>query len=122
MPRLPARRSRLRGCALRRITYCTVTRSVASSASTLTASTTIRSPSHCCSAPCTSICVVAASTSLLGANTSCKQAAAEVRPHDPLAGAGEQHLINQIANVIRVVGLPPFGRGYRSERESRCWP
>src|SRR5262249_3549042 len=57
---------------LRRTTYCTVTRSLASSVSTVTASTTIRSPSHCCSAPCTSTCVVAAITSLLGAKTSCK--------------------------------------------------
>ena len=34
-----------------------------------------------------------------------QQAAAEIRPHDALARAGEQHLLDQIANVIGVAGL-----------------
>ena len=48
--------------SVRRTTYCTVTESVASLASTRTSCTAISSPSHCCSAPCTSICVALASS------------------------------------------------------------
>src|SRR5258708_6467908 len=43
--------------SLRRMLYCTVMDSTASSASTRTPCTTISSPSHCCKAPWISICV-----------------------------------------------------------------
>ena len=50
---------------VRLITYCTVTRNVESTASTCTDSTRIHSLSQRCNELCTSICVVAASTTLL---------------------------------------------------------
>src|SRR5262249_35144293 len=51
--------------------YWTVTRRVESSASTSIWRTSIRSPSHCTSAPCTAARVAVASGSLLGRNTYC---------------------------------------------------
>ena len=51
--------------------------------------------------------MVAASSGPLGSNTSAEQAAAEVRPHHALARRGEQHLLDQVADVVVGVG----GRG-----------
>src|SRR5262245_7134615 len=67
----PRVNSAVRRSPLRRTLYCAVTRSAASSLSTSTASTSIRSPSHCCSAPCTRNRMAAASSSLFGAKTNC---------------------------------------------------
>src|SRR5262249_3499503 len=61
----------VRRVSLRRTRYWTVMCKVESSLPASTASTSIRSPSHCCNAPCTRNCVVAASSSLLGAKTNC---------------------------------------------------
>src|SRR4051812_45843898 len=52
-------------------TYWMVTRSAASSCSTLIRSTWTSPPSHCCSDACTDTSVAAARVSLFGANTSC---------------------------------------------------
>jgi hypothetical protein len=52
-------------------TYCTSTLSFASSRSISTRSIATTSPSHCCSAPCTSAWVAVASSSDSGANVSC---------------------------------------------------
>ena len=76
--------------------------------------TSIRSPSHCCSAPCTRNCVAAASSSLFGANTSCSSAAAEVGPVDALARQREQHLLDQVADVVVVARRRRCGRGRRN--------
>ena len=46
--------------------------------------------------------MVAASAVLFGSKTERQQPAAEVRPHDALAGRREQHLLDQIANVIGI--------------------
>ena len=47
---------------------------------------------------------MAASAVLFGSNTSCEQAGAEVGPHHALAGRGEQHLLDQVADVVGVAG------------------
>ena len=44
--------------------------------------------------------MVAASVVLFGSNTSASRPAAEVRPHHALAGRGEQHLLDQVADVV----------------------
>src|SRR4051812_43503464 len=106
------------------------------------------SPSHCWSAPWTRNWVVAVSSSLSGAKTSCsrplpksgrvtpppgggekprpgkargedelQQAAAEVGAVHPLAGRGEQHLLDQVADVVVVAGLAGAAAVVGVERE-----
>ena len=99
----------------------TVTRSVGVVGSRpATASTWITSPSHCCSAPCTRNCVVGGQLVAVRREDQLQQPAAEVGPVDALAGRGEQHLLDHIADVIVVVGRRPCGRARRSGMGSRC--
>ena len=91
--------------SVRRMRYCTVTDKRASTDSTSTASTVIRSASHCCKAPCTRNCVVAARLGAVGANTSSRKPLPS-RPHHPLARCGECHLLDQAANPGRFVVVP----------------
>ena len=49
------------------------------------------------------------------------QAAAEVGPVDPLARRGEQHLLDQVADVLVVVGFRRAAARYRNEMDSRRW-
>ena len=65
----------------------------------------IRSPSHCCSAPCTSELRGRGELGAVRREDELQQAAAEVGPLHALARRGEQHLLDQVADVRVVVGL-----------------
>ena len=60
----------------------------------------MRSPSHCCSAPWTSICVADGQLGAVRREDQLQQAAAEVRALHALAGRGEEHLLDQVADVL----------------------
>src|SRR5262249_50274436 len=61
--------SKTRRSCVRRTVKQISTNTFSSSLSTLTSSTRIRSPSHCCISPCAKSCVAAANSLLLGAKT-----------------------------------------------------
>ena len=90
-----------------------------SSARTCTPSTWTTSASHCCSAPSTRARVAAASAPPFGSNTRPQQPAAELRPVHPLPGCREQHLLDEVADVVLAAGRTGSGRSRRSRTGSR---
>ena len=66
------------------------------------------------------ICVAAASSALFGANTSCSRPLPKSGRFTRSPGRGEQHLLDQVADVVVVVGVARCGRGRRSGTGSRC--
>ena len=75
----------------------------------------IRSPRYCCSAPCTRNCSGGGELRAVRREDELLQAAAEVGPVDPLARAGEQQLLDQVADVVVV------GRSAAVRRRSSTW-
>ena len=64
-------------------------------------------------------CVAAASRVAVRREDQLQQAAAEGRAVDALAGRREQHLLDQVADVLVVVRVRRCGRGCRNGMESR---
>ena len=85
---------------VRRMTYEIWTTSWESIAWTSTDETSIRSARYCCSAPWTRNCNAEASSTLLGAKTSCCSPAPKVGRLTRSPGDGEDQLLDQVADVV----------------------